>query len=116
MHLETFYYIPNLRTKVEKILKECDVCMRAAPQVLHPPLKPLVFNKPMECIEVDYFGPLPADVIIGHSHIQFILNIYFRYGLLQEDHYSGFVWGASCSDKAGILFNMLFFSKLKFYI
>jgi len=40
--------------------------MRAAPQVLHPPLKPLVFNKPMECIEVDYFGPLPADVITGH--------------------------------------------------
>jgi len=34
--------------------------------VLHAPLRLLVSKRPMQIIEVDFFGPLDPDPITGH--------------------------------------------------
>ena len=47
-------------------LHNCETCNKAAPSVLYTPLRPLVSKRPMQIIEVDFFGPLDPDPIIEH--------------------------------------------------
>ncbi len=53
--------------------------MRAAPQILHPPLRPLVATRPMQIVEIDFAGPHLPDIITGHRYnlILKMLHIYF---------------------------------------
>lgn len=57
------YYIPKLRSLLEKALKSCMICnqTRVKPEV--PPVQAIVPEKPLQIWQFDYIGPFPEDTV-----------------------------------------------------
>ena len=55
------YYIPMLRRKLSKFLKQCDICERTKPSTRNAkaPMKKCASDRPMQRIAIDVLGPLP---------------------------------------------------------
>lgn len=53
---------------VTVFIKNCEQYSQASPQILHPPLCPLISLQLFQIIEVDFYGPLPLDPVTDHQY------------------------------------------------
>lgn len=76
---ESFYY-PNLCRSVKKLLKTCLTCQKnkVATQASYHPYQPIVCEKPLEILFIDYYGPLPSSTF-GYKYVLAILDGFTKF-------------------------------------
>jgi len=78
--LKNICYFPSFNKTVRCIVQACELCQKCKPKTtrIAGPLQPILSNKPLDKLLVDFYGPLPTG-IFQFSYIFVIVDNFTRF-------------------------------------
>lgn len=78
--LKNICYFPSFNKTVRCIVQACELCQKCKPKTtrIPGPLQPILSNKPLDKLLVDFYGPLPTG-IFQFSYIFVIIDNFTRF-------------------------------------
>lgn len=74
------FWWPEMRKDVQEYMDACEICAAIKPPTITPraPMQPMVFGRPMECVERDVVGPLPTTAR-GNKYILTMIDVFTKW-------------------------------------